>query len=454
MNKQPETHFLKALFSRLKQFGVQYAVMRNYQSLPLTVNGSDLDILIKPGCEAVAKSALMRAVEDANGAVIGIAATEGFFKFNAFGRPSEYSNAWWGLRIDVSVGLKFRGCANLLSESVLQERIIYHHGIPVLPPDLAAIIGVLKEVLYNGLIDHRYLPDAISAIQGNREQVFQDLAPMGHSAIHELIILCRKSENQSLSPKTISRIRKRLLYHAFRTSPLGFLKSRLKFSYSKVQRIFHPPGIVIAFLGTDGSGKSTLIKAITPTLESATHGDLFIRHLRPKLLPPLSQLKSQTIDSSTAVMEPQKDPPSGVLGSLVRISYLSADYILGYWISIRPIISRSPAVQIFDRYAYDLLIDQRRLKINLPRWIVRSFLAGVPRPDLTICLSGDPHAIYERKKELSITEVSRQINELNKFANTTMNTVLIFTDRSIGEAKTAILEAILKTCNQRGNPLI
>ena len=55
-------------------------------------------------------------------------------------------------------------------------------------------------------------------------------------------------------------------------------------------RLLKHPGFTIAFIGTDGSGKSTIINKISPILNQAFHKSIFYEHMRPNKLPSLAKL--------------------------------------------------------------------------------------------------------------------------------------------------------------------
>ena len=101
---------------------------------------------------------------------------------------------------------------------------------------------------------------------------------------------------------------------------------------------------------------------------------------------------------------------------------------------------------IFDRYYYDYYIDQRRSRTSLPHWILRFGECFVPKPDLTLCLGGDPKKIYERKPETSLQEVERQTIVLRSFCKKRKRTVWIDTtlkpEKSIQIAKEAIVKML------------
>jgi thymidylate kinase len=223
---------------------------------------------------------------------------------------------------------------------------------------------------------------------------------------------------------------------------------RIIFEWGKIRRYINPPGIVMAVLGVDGAGKSTVINAILPALIAATHNAVIVQHLRPGVLPPLARLRGGRQGQPCPVLDPHSSKPSGIFGSLFRLAYLMLDYFFGYWFWTRPKIAKQPTVVIFDRYAYDMAIDPRRFRICLPNCVVGWFVALAPRPDLIICLHGTPEAITARKGELPLEETRRQVNALRSFASREPSAVLISTDISISETRDAVLNGVLHRLDQ------
>ena len=124
-----------------------------------------------------------------------------------------------------------------------------------------------------------------------------------------------------------------------------------------------------------------LINALLPSL--AARGFLVhLRHLRPGVLPPLACLKGSHAPPRGAAVDPHASAPSGPVGSLVRLGYLTLDYLLGQALVVRRELTRQGSVSIFDRYAYDIALDPRRFRIALPGWVVNCATRMVPAPDL------------------------------------------------------------------------
>jgi thymidylate kinase len=103
--------------------------------------------------------------------------------------------------------------------------------------------------------------------------------------------------------------------------------------------------------------------------------------------------------------------------SLGRLFAHVADYWLGYWLIVRPLLVRSGLV-IFDRYFNDLLVDPKRYRYGGPLWMARLLTPLTPTPDLLFVLDSPAEVILGRKQEVAPAEVQRQrrtyLNEAKK----------------------------------------
>ncbi|MEZ6018984.1 MAG: hypothetical protein R3F17_02490 [Planctomycetota bacterium] len=87
-------------------------------------------------------------------------------------------------------------------------------------------------------------------------------------------------------------VRRTLLARRLRRAPLATLGQAVRFVWqARVEPFWKPRGLCMAFLGTDGSGKSTLIEAVRSTLEPHFRdGGCHMHRLRPGLLPQINRL--------------------------------------------------------------------------------------------------------------------------------------------------------------------
>jgi thymidylate kinase len=168
----------------------------------------------------------------------------------------------------------------------------------------------------------------------------------------------------------------------------------------RVGRFFRPTGLVVALMGPDGSGKSLLIEALLAQQQDGFRRTRYF-HLRPGVLGTSEDAKAPTTD-------PHAKPAYGTAKSAVKLAYVAADYLLGYWLKVRPAVVRSSFV-IFDRYYHDLLVDPRRSRYGAPDWLVRLLGYFVPKPDLMLVLDAEVDVILARKQEVTRAECARQV---------------------------------------------
>lgn len=177
-------------------------------------------------------------------------------------------------------------------------------------------------------------------------------------------------------------------------------------------------GIMIAFEGTDGSGKSTIINSLPKVIETIFPNDYIdYYHWRPGFIKKKKQVvKGEAI----AFTEPHAKKPYGRLMSFSKFMFFNLDYILGYWFKVRKQLSAGHLV-IFDRYYYDYYVDKIRYRLSISDYTLDLFQCIIPKPSITFLLVGDPKTLYERKQEISVEEIQKQIDRLiankNKFNN-------------------------------------
>lgn len=429
-----EASFLRELFERMSASECPYAVMRNYGTLPTSTNGSDLDILIRPDATDSAIASVLRAVDASGAVVLGQAASFGFQKFFIAGRGT--GDDLWGVRVDLNVGLSFRGTELLTRE--LKGAVSLHQGIPVLRPELASVLGVLKEVLNNSRVPTRYHAQARTAAEEGWEPIQRVLAPMGPETIERFRRLLIEASPGPCADAA-RRLRASLARHARHTNRGTYIRRRIGFEMSKLQRMASPSGTVIAVLGVDGVGKSTVIESVLPVLLKGTHGACEVRHLRPGLLPPLARLKGRDQVPMGPVVDPHGSHPSGPLGSTFRLVWLMTDYVLGYWVNVRPVVAKQPAIVLFDRYVYDMALDPRRFRIGLSAGLLGRLTRLAPQPDLILCLHASPYEILRRKQELPEAEIRRQLDGLEKLAASHARAVMVTTEGGRDEVRDRVL---------------
>lgn len=172
-------------------------------------------------------------------------------------------------------------------------------------------------------------------------------------------------------------------------------------------------GWMLVVAGPDGTGKSTVADAL---LADAS-GPVRRMHHRPSALP-------HRTTSDGPVPEPHRDPPYGRGLSIAKLLYVWADFLIGWWLHVRPVL-RAGGTVLLERGWWDLQVDQRRYRLDAPPWLIRALGRLLPGPDVTIILGGDAEVFYARKAELPLAELRRQLSEWREIAARDERAVLI-----------------------------
>ncbi len=152
---------------------------------------------------------------------------------------------------------------------------------------------------------------------------------------------------------------------------------------------------LVALLGPDGSGKSTLIRELVGSFEE---GDVELHHFRVSLKP----------KSDTPVRNPYTKPAHPAVVAVVKMLWWHA--LHSTWgLTRRARGGQGSGIVIFDRFLYDVLADPRRYRV--PRWVADLPWTVLvwPKPDLTVILEPPLDVIRARKQEVDERETDIQL---------------------------------------------
>ncbi|MGH2533355.1 MAG: dTMP kinase [Thermomicrobiales bacterium] len=256
---------------------------------------------------------------------------------------------------------------------------------------------------------------------------------LGHNR-GRLVIAAASSGRWDEVQRSLAMLRAHLLRQAAVRRPLetaGYWVTNLA---RLAARVVRPTGLLVAILGADGSGKSTVIAAVQRDLAPA-----FRRTDRRHFAPALFRGASST----TPVSDPHGLPPRSWPASIAKTLYWLFDYTVGYHLILRPALVRSTFV-LFDRYLLDALVDPKRYRFAAPSWWLRLVWAIVPKPDLVILLDAPPEVLQNRKREVPFAESARQRDSYRQLVQTMPNGRIVDAaqplDRVVADVNDTIVE--------------
>ena len=188
-------------------------------------------------------------------------------------------------------------------------------------------------------------------------------------------------------------------------------RSRLR----QVRKRLFPPALLVALIGPDGAGKSTLGTHLNDRLQACgiPVRRFYMGRWHSHILPLAGLARSYGVSSTgpqevTDLSHAYADPPK-VKGRrriyrLFRDVVYVAEMSLRYLLRIRPALHKGGVV-LTDRYAFDLLLDPNVTDLT------RLVLSGLfPRPHLCFYLHNSAEALRRRKAEQSLDEIQRQLD--------------------------------------------
>jgi len=231
---------------------------------------------------------------------------------------------------------------------------------------------------------------------------------------------------------------------------------------------------MVAFLGVDGAGKSTVIARVSldlvPALQETKqyHKRTFPSAIewtkRYLLRARPGELEEEGVpvhkDGSVLSHDPPAQPPSKLhdphalpprklIVSLAGLGFKWANYTLsGYVADIYPRLVRSTLV-LLDRDYHDLLVDPKRYRYGGPAWLARAVGWFIPRPQLVILLDAPPEVLYSRRRELPFEEITRQREAYLELTRNLPNGHVVDASKPLDEVVVRVKQLILDYLAER-----
>jgi thymidylate kinase len=422
---------LEKFFHDLDASNIRYCVLHSWHSLPQSVP-SDLDMVIdRSDLESVER--ILRTQTGAR--LVQLFQHEGscFYFVLALREEGRIRFAL----VDIATDFRRDGRIFFTAEELLADRRQWN-GVWVASPRIEFRYLLIKKVLKGATPEHQK-----RRIRELSEELGNDAASSARYLFGEkhgnFIATCIAAADWFAIERNLPDLKRAVLWQAVKRDPFN----PGRYCVHEIRRVWKRcrlrTGLFVAVLGPDGAGKSTLIQALEANLTGAFRRTRSF-HLRPMLI--------EGCGTNVAVTNPHGQPLHPWWRSVLKIPYYLFDYGLGYLCKVRPALVRSTLV-LFDRYYEDMLIDPRRYRYGASMALVRLARSFVPTPDLFLILSVDEQGVLVRKREVSVSELSRQCSAYRQLASRVPNAVLLNGSLSRDEVALEATDAILDCLHQR-----
>lgn len=436
----------EALIQVFEEAGLPYCVLAGYDEYP-DVIPSDIDFMVPEDWRPRLRTIVLAAAVRSGGHLVQRIAHETTADYYAIARLDGDRIDW--LHPDSCSDFRRGGNLLLAGAGVMQRRRRHRRGFWVPAPADAFAYYLTKKLDKGGIdaaqaaqLSARYAEDPAGCARA-----LQDILPPDAAAVVEA---AARTGQWALVFARLPALTAAMERHAHRETRTARLRQLGTDARRVLDRLLHPTGLCVAFLGPDGSGKSSVIARVSVELAQAFRR-VDYRHLRPPLWPLPSGGEAADDVAAVVIDDPHARPPRSVAGSFAKLLYFWAAYVVGgvAWLYPRRVTSR---LVVFDRYYHDILADPRRYRFLATPGLMRlARMLGrrLPLPDLVFVLDAAPEVLQARKQEVPLAETARQRDAYLALAGELENACIIDAGQPLDQVVASVLGHIVAAMEAR-----
>lgn len=418
---------LTELFEAADDASAPVLAMQGARFAPYYRDTGDLVIACTAKDQGVIERLLRAALAESGGRVVSEHRSAAGTEFQLHSRVLEPDpQGHHHLRVHLRRAMTCFGVPVLRTEALLQNRVDSGR-FPARPAAAhGALLNFLGPYLRRGAVE----PESVARLEMVAEKQPASLRSLagqlaGTRAAERLIDALRRSNRPALARHWRS-FRRAVLVRAVARRPFASLGGVLSHAWSsRVRPLFKPRGMVIALIGANGTGKSSLAEALQ-------------HELRGSFSP-----RSSRIVSSRTTPRPVHETGGlpGRVETWLRATSLWFRHLTGVLLRARSQARRN-ALVVFDHWSDDWIADPLRFGLRPGSRFVALLARLTPRADAVIVTTASLREVRKRNLDLAPREALRQLQAYEAHASDSEAVHLISTEQPLHRVVEDALDAL------------
>lgn len=439
------TNFLSLLFSSLKDKGISYAVLRNYEGLPQEVaKGSDVDLLVDKKNKNEYIFTLKEIAAKTQISILFKSDRRNCLSYFIYTENAESRGFWLDAFWEMSSKSFIWADENFL----LKNRIYNaEKSFFTLSKGSEAATLFIKEIFSHNFVKDRYKPRIQEFVLSDKANFTETLSKhLGDKSAQIMADICQKADWETAIKKRKSWFCS-LVLKSFLRCPLRQTADFFGFAFGYFKKLFFKKGISIVLAGPDGIGKTTISSEIERGFAGFYFRRVYKYHGHFGFFPEWGRVYGAFFKKKkTEEAAPREEKKVGLIRGGLSVLYYGFEHILALpWVWFQ---KWRGSLIIFDRYFYDFILLNSLS--DIPRKIFFLLVKFIHKPDILFIMQADPKIIFERKKELSFSEIKRQDRIFRgKDVLELASPILIDANKSAQEVTRVVKREIIKELSKK-----
>jgi len=318
------------------------------------------------------------------------------------------------LVLDVHRALVSKGVVYLDAEGVLGRRELRDGAFNLSPADELAHL-VCHVILDKSVVPLKYLQrvSELLALGSVRRAAERYLSGRGLSKPFSQV--AARWQELPWQPQACQRLRRAMLARLFVAQPANLVRYAARWVGLAMRRLEGRRGIVLALLGPDGVGKSTLAERLKSRLGELglKTGTVYMGPFGQSILP-----VSKLVRWVGRPGERSRRFSYAWVGEarwLVYLAILAVEFTLRYLLRLIPARRRHDVV-LSDRYLYDILVGYKTSTTEQAMSARRRLCRLYPRPRATVILTAEAATVAARKSDLNASAAQAALQAYRRMA--------------------------------------